>query len=198
MVLQPAPARHRRMHGADAWLLIVRVTALCNDFHPETRQQGSSGLAVRLYSLYRSVIFQVGGGSYRNCTPRGSISAASGDSFSRSRVRGDWREGNRPLRPAHSRVAPRGTVQPSGRPMSSTLNTVLDRLRAFGNDKLSELDGRCAEHRGWLQSAVEEVARQIAELGPATKKQRLEGSAATAARATAGEQVGASVPACCS
>lgn len=72
--------------------------------------------------------------------------------------------------------------------MSNTLNAVLDRLRAFGNDKLSELDARCEEHRGWLRSAVEEVARQIAELGPAAKKQRLDGSGA--AKLTAAQQVG--------
>lgn len=71
--------------------------------------------------------------------------------------------------------------------MSNTLNTVLERLRAFGQDKLGELDGRCEEHRGWLKSAVDEVARQIAALGPAAKRQRLDGGGAARATAAAGE-----------
>ena len=72
--------------------------------------------------------------------------------------------------------------------MSTTLNTVLERLRAFGTDKLGELDKRAEEHRGWLRAAVEEVAAQVAALAPASKRQRLEGGAARAT-AAAGEQV---------
>jgi hypothetical protein len=67
--------------------------------------------------------------------------------------------------------------------MSNTLNTVLERLKAFAQVKLGELDGRLEEHLLWLPSAVEDVARQIAALGPAAKRQRLD--AGGAARATA-------------
>lgn len=70
--------------------------------------------------------------------------------------------------------------------MSNTLNTVLERLRAFGNDKLAELDSRAEAHRGWLRTAVEEVAQQIAALAPASKKQRLNGRGA--AKVTAAEE----------
>lgn len=70
--------------------------------------------------------------------------------------------------------------------MASTLNTVLERLRAFGADKLTELDAREEEHRGWLASAVAEVKQQIAAFAPAAKRQRLD--AVGAAAATAVEQ----------
>lgn len=69
--------------------------------------------------------------------------------------------------------------------MSSTLNGVLERLRAFGDGKLAELEARAEEHRGWLRTAVEEVAAQVASLVPASKRQRLDGSGA--ARATAAQ-----------
>lgn len=69
--------------------------------------------------------------------------------------------------------------------MSNTLNGVLERLRAFGDGKLAELEARAEEHRSWLRAAVEEVAAQVAALVPASKRQRLDGSGA--ARATAAE-----------
>ena len=74
--------------------------------------------------------------------------------------------------------------------MSATLNTVLERLRSLGNDKLEDLDSRHASARSWLASAVEEVARQISALAPAAKKRRLGGGAAKATAAAAAEQVG--------
>lgn len=70
--------------------------------------------------------------------------------------------------------------------MATQLNSVLERLRAFGADKLAELDGREQEHRGWLAAAVEEVRAQIAALAPAAKRQRLD--AAGAAKATQAEE----------
>lgn len=80
--------------------------------------------------------------------------------------------------------------------MSTTLNSVLERLRNFGNDKLAELDARAEEHKGWLKAAVEEVAQQIAALAPAAKKQRLNDSGGAKATAVAAEeeQVGALPP----
>lgn len=91
--------------------------------------------------------------------------------------------------------------------MSTTLSSLLERLRAFGNGKLEALDSLAEENKSWLAEAVKEVAEQIASLAPATKKQRLDGkggSRATAA-ADAAEQVrgggdsrlsGAAVTAC--
>lgn len=70
--------------------------------------------------------------------------------------------------------------------MANTLNSVLERLRAFGADKLAELDARQEEHRGWLAAAVAEVQQQIAALAPAAKRQRLDADGAAAA--TAAEQ----------
>lgn len=73
--------------------------------------------------------------------------------------------------------------------MSTTLNSVLERLRNFGNDKLAELDARADEQKAWLKAAVEEVAQQIAALGPAAKKQRLSDDGSAKATAVE-EQVG--------
>ncbi len=69
--------------------------------------------------------------------------------------------------------------------MSNTLNGVLERLRAFGDGKLAELEARAEEHRSWLRAAVEEVASQVAALAPASKRQRLDGSGAAWATAAA-------------
>lgn len=71
--------------------------------------------------------------------------------------------------------------------MSSTLNSVIERLRAFGGDKLEELAAREADHRSWLAAAVAEVRAQVAALAaPASKRQRLDD--AGAAKPTAVEQ----------
>lgn len=77
--------------------------------------------------------------------------------------------------------------------MSTTLNSVLERLRSFGNDKLTELEARAEEHRSWLRAAVEEVAQQVAALQPASKRQRLDGGGAAKATTVEApaEQVGA-------
>ncbi len=74
--------------------------------------------------------------------------------------------------------------------MSNQLSSVLERLRAFGSERLAEFDAREEEHRGWLRAAVDEVRAQIAALAPATKRQRLDaGGAAQATAAQPEEQV---------
>lgn len=63
--------------------------------------------------------------------------------------------------------------------MANNLNSVLERLRAFGADRLAELDARGQEHRGWLATAVADVKAQLASLAPpAAKRQRVAGGAA--------------------
>ena len=74
--------------------------------------------------------------------------------------------------------------------MSNQLSSVLERLRAFGSERLAEFDAREEEHRGWLRAAVDEVRAQIEALAPATKRQRLDaGGAAQATAAQPEEQV---------
>lgn len=74
--------------------------------------------------------------------------------------------------------------------MSNQLTSVLERLRAFGSERLAEFDEREEEHRGWLRAAVQEVRAQIAALAPAAKRQRLDaGGAAQATAAQPEEQV---------
>lgn len=74
--------------------------------------------------------------------------------------------------------------------MSNQLTSVLERLRAFGSERLAEFDAREEEHRGWLRAAVQEVRAQIAALAPAAKRQRLDaGGAAQATAAQPEEQV---------
>jgi len=57
--------------------------------------------------------------------------------------------------------------------MSKTVEKILCGLRDFGSSKLAELDSLCSINQEWLSSAVEDVKRQIVELGPAVKKQKV-------------------------
>ncbi len=57
--------------------------------------------------------------------------------------------------------------------MSKTFDSVLSGFRELGLKKLEELDKLCDDNRSWLVSAVADVKRQIAEAGPAAKKQRV-------------------------
>jgi hypothetical protein len=79
--------------------------------------------------------------------------------------------------------------------MSTTLNSVVDRLRAFGDAKLAELDSLAAEARTWLPAAAQELAQQIAALGPALKKRKVDdgGEAKAITTGPQEEQVGGCV-----
>jgi hypothetical protein len=57
--------------------------------------------------------------------------------------------------------------------MSKTFEEVLTGIREIGATKLTELDALCEEHKQWLTSAVAQARKQIAQLAPAAKKQKL-------------------------
>lgn len=65
--------------------------------------------------------------------------------------------------------------------MSKQLSNLLTEVHSFVDRQLVELDARCEEHRGWLAQAVAEVRKQLSQLAPAAKKQRLESGLAKAA-----------------
>lgn len=74
--------------------------------------------------------------------------------------------------------------------MSNQLTSVLERLRGCGGEKLADIDARDEENRIWLPAAVKEAQVQIAALGPAAERQRLDaGGAAQATAAQPEEQV---------
>lgn len=77
--------------------------------------------------------------------------------------------------------------------MSTTLNSVLEKLRASGNGKLEGLEKLAGEHSSWLRAAIVDAAQQLAGLAPASKKQRLNADGDAQSTETSTEQQKASL-----